>query len=227
MAVPTTQIIRSIIEEAIEEDGFVFKTYVLNRIKVKIHPTDLTSKIRTYNPEGRSDIPTDDPDRTLQLAAEKAYRDSIRSSGLANYFDFLKDGRIVRKKKKEEKKDRKKGRTLSFRGKDLTVIEAANIVGVKNPSIYHRLRMGWDDEKILTTPAKPKKLLDNDEDCQVILMGLISTDWLEASKLYKSYIAELKYPENKHNFWPSLSELTLKESLEKKELSGKCFFKRK
>lgn len=58
----------------------------------------------------------------------------------------------------EQANNRKHNHYLALRGETHTAAEWARILNWNPDIIYGRIRLGWDDEKILTEPVVKKKL---------------------------------------------------------------------
>lgn len=56
----------------------------------------------------------------------------------------------------ENDRNRRSNRWLTFRGETLTLTEWAQRFGIRNDTLTHRIEIGWDVERALTTPVRPK-----------------------------------------------------------------------
>lgn len=55
---------------------------------------------------------------------------------------------------KEQSNNRRTNRILTFNGESHTMSQWCDITGLSKPTIYHRLKSGWDIERTLTTPNR-------------------------------------------------------------------------
>lgn len=53
---------------------------------------------------------------------------------------------------KEQARNRRNNRTMIFNGQEKTVSEWAEIIGVQSCLLFKRIKMGWPNDEVLTTP---------------------------------------------------------------------------
>lgn len=57
---------------------------------------------------------------------------------------------------KEQARNRRSGRTLTYNGRTLLIVEWAEVTGMKVGQIHNRLYAGWDIDRIFTQPVRKR-----------------------------------------------------------------------
>lgn len=57
---------------------------------------------------------------------------------------------------KEQGRNKRNNRCLTYNGQTKTIAEWAEVTGIKSNDLYMRVRRGWSAEKALTTPVNQK-----------------------------------------------------------------------
>jgi hypothetical protein len=147
-------VVKKIIEEELNEAGFVSKYYVIEEIKNRIHPTRIFNKVLT-NPSNRSDSATNSGVENIRLGADKIFRDSIRS--LKKYFIMDDSGIIKTNEKKSFIKSYKE--LYEYNGQERTLRDWADLTGINRNTLYRRIKNGLSLKEAISKTTLANKLL--------------------------------------------------------------------
>lgn len=160
MAKSHCQIVKKIIDDVINDRGFVYKTYVLEMIKNRIDPQHLLNATlglqkNTGGLEHKKS--TGDGIENMRIGAQKVFKDSMR--WLKAY--YVSDGEMIVRAELESnsRASESEKELLLYKGKLWSMKELADEAGINLYAFRLRIRRGWSVERAMTQPqqkAKPK-----------------------------------------------------------------------